>query len=132
MRGDLLGIDTWAFVERFTNGGEAAAVDEVLTAGPRLFTTRDVVAETFTFITARTRSSAQAWKWWRTIVDLPIDVHDGSLETVVGYIARADRRGDLSFTDYSLAARASQLGATDIATADRGFRRLGLVPLFAK
>lgn len=127
----LVAVDTWAFVEIFRAGARAQLVHDAFVAAEHLFTVREVVAESFTLVAARAGRSETALRWWRTLDDMPIDVYDEPLSGVRAFVERVDRRGDLSFTDYALASRAVALGAVDVATADRGFRRLGLNPLFA-
>ena len=126
-----LAVDTWAFAELFQAGPRADEVTSVLDEADFLFTTREVVAETFNFIARRTGATRYAQAWWDDLRETHVRVFEPPLDELHTFIHKASARGALSFTDLSLAFVAQREGATAIATGDAEFRRLGLEPLFA-
>lgn len=123
-------IDTWAFLEQAGLGPRGEEVRDALSRADTLHTVRDAVAETFTFIANR-RGSKRAADWLDALLATPIEVLEPSLEQVTLFIQGSDRGGKLSFTDYAVGWAGRSLRTQEIATQDRGFRRLGLDPLFA-
>lgn len=127
----MIAVDTWAFVEIARRGPRWQEVMATLRGAARLVTARDVIAETFTLLTSRSRSSSAGWRWLSGLDPAIFNVRDPALAEVRAFMAGQDRAGNISFGDFALAMAAREAGARDVATADRGFRRLGLNPLFA-
>lgn len=127
----ILAVDAWAFLEVALPGPRASEVEDVLRGADRLFTSREIASETFGFIASRQRSSEAAWLWWTGLAETGLVVMESPFEEILRFIAADGRDGNLTFADYSLALLAKRAGIVNVATADRGFRLLGLNPLFA-
>lgn len=125
-----LAVDTWAFVELALGRPRAPDVAAAFEAAPRIFTVREVVAETYGFLQHKTGSlRARAWLAALAADEVPIlapDVH-----AVREAIFRLPKTSSLSFVDVSLGLAATEEGTTAVATADREFRRMRLDPVFA-
>lgn len=123
-------VDSWAFIEVALGGERAAHVARALAAAGSPFTTREVVVEAFGFI-HRASDANLAWRWWHALRAGRVRVIDIPYESLAEHLEAVARKGGLSLADHSLALAALAEGATDVLTADRGFRRLGLNPLLA-
>lgn len=123
--------DTWAFVESALGYRRKPAVQQLWREADMVVTARDVVAETFSFITGKTKSNRHARRWLSTILSSGIRVVDPSLEDIHDYIDNHPDAQGPSWPDFALAFVADQAGARLVASEDRGFRQLGFDPVFA-
>lgn len=126
-----LAIDTWAFVEVALDRPLREEVEERLRHADDAFTVREVVVETYGFLAHRAGARA-AGAWWRALREDGIAILEPGIDELAEYEGRAPRDGRLSLVDLSLAYAARKRGAKEVATGDAEFRRLGLVPIFAK
>lgn len=123
--------DTWAFVETALGYARKGEVQRLWLESDLVVTARDVVAETFGFITGRTRSNEASRRWLAAATSSGVRIVDPSLEDVRAYIDEHPDARSPSWADFALAFVADQAGARRIATEDGGFRQLGLDPVFA-
>lgn len=128
----ILALDTWAFHELFQGTPKSAEVRRVLDEAEFVFTTREVVAETFNFLVRRTGSTRIAKAWWDDLRESGMRVFEPPLDEIHSFIEEHGANGALSFTDLSLAYVALRERATGVVTEDTEFRRVGLEPLFAR
>lgn len=124
--------DTWAFVETYLHGPRSEEVQALGREVDVVYTSREVVAETFNFLVKRTDATREAWSWWAGIRQGRARVVQRDFEEVTGFVEEHRDEGALSFTDLSLAQIALEEGVDEVATEDDEFRRLGLVPLFSR
>lgn len=124
--------DTWAFLEVYFEWSRHDAVRTLLEQADFVFTVRDVVAETFNAIVNRTGKTEDAWTWLESLSASRIKVYEPSLSDVRQFIGEGRRTGSLSFTDSALAFAAQRDSVVEIASEDAEFRKLDLVPLFAR
>ncbi len=124
--------DTWAFVEVALALPRGSEVQELLEEDPVVVTSRDVVVETFNFLVGRTGGADVALAWWQDLRSSRVRVIDARLEDLHRFAAEHGVGTSLSLVDLSLAFAASEAGASEVATEDAAFRRLGLDPLFAR
>lgn len=124
-------MDTWAFLETVLRGARAEEVRDLVGQANQRVTVQGVVYETFNHLVHRTRTTHYAWEWLQALRAADYHVLEPSLEEIEGCAAGRDHAGDLSLTDYAVAWAAEQNRERQIVTADRGFRRLGLDPVFA-
>lgn len=122
--------DAWAFIETARTGPRAADVAALTKEAHDIVTTRDVVAETFTYLANAGRRTEEGWRWWNDLRQSPVRILDPTRDELWEY-ARSRRRGSLSFADLSLGWACDQEGILEVATGDAEFRSLGLRPLFA-
>ena len=129
---NALAIDTWGFVELVQDGPLTREIERLLDDAGFVFTTREVVAESFNFLLRRTGGTRYAKAWWDELREGPVRVFEPPLDELHGFVTKHGARGALSFTDLSLACVAKREGASGVVTGDAEFRRVGLEPLFAK
>jgi len=123
--------DTWAFLEVLLDEPRAGEVGALLDAADLVVTSREVIAETFSFLARRAGNAERSIRWWDAVREGSIVVAEPTLDEIRRALPRQDL-GRLSFTDLSLAHVAKAEGIEEIATGDAEFERLGLTPLFAK
>lgn len=124
--------DTWAFVEAALGYARKDEVQEFWQEADLVVTARDIVAETFGFITGKTGGNEHARRWLDAATSSGIRIVDPSFEDVHAYVEDHPGATSLSFADFALALVADQAGARHVATEDRGFRELGFDPVFAR
>ncbi len=124
--------DSWAFLETLTDGPRASAVEALLDGSDYVFTVREVVAETYGFIVKRKGRAEEARAWWRALRASRIRVFEPPLDEVWDFVQGQGNLGSLSLTDCALGFVARREASASVATEDREFRRLGLVPAFAR
>lgn len=123
--------DTWAFVESALGYRRKAEVQKLWRDADIVVTARDIVAETFSFITGKTRSNEPARRWLSALMSSGIRVVDPALDEVTKYIDDHREARGPSWPDFALAFVADQAGARSVASEDRGFRQLGFEVVFA-
>jgi predicted nucleic acid-binding protein len=124
--------DTWAFVESALDGPRRDEVETLLEEVDVVVTAREVVVETFNFLVRATGKTDAGWRWWKALAESRVRIVETPLRELHAFTGVKDRRGGLSLTDYALGQAATSQRATEVATEDREFGRLGLTPLFAK
>lgn len=124
-------MDTWAFLEIVLDGARAGEVRDLVGRSKERVTVGAVVYETFNHLVHRTRTTHYAWEWLEALCASDHRILEPTLEQIHGYAAGQDRSGDLSLTDHAVAWAAERHRERSIVSADGGFRRLGLDPLFA-
>lgn len=128
--GASVAVDTWAFLEVALEKPQGPRVAALMDESDRAFTTRDVVAETFSALLHRTRSGDVAWAWWEDLRRSRVRVYEPPIDEVHAFAA-GKMRGSLSLVDLGLAHVALRERALVVASGDAEFRRLGLDPVFA-
>lgn len=127
---DALILDTWAFVEHFFEGPHRASIDTRRQRATRIVTTRDVLVETFAFILRRTKRPGLAREWWRVALESDLVIHEPTLQELDATLQGTNASIGLSIVDISLVWAAQKEQVHEIATADRAFAAVGLVPLY--
>jgi predicted nucleic acid-binding protein len=127
-----IAIDTWAFFEMSKGGPLAAAVERAIDEAEFAFTTREIVAESFSLILQRTGGTRVAKAWWDDLRETDIRVFEPPLDELHAFVTKHGAKGKLSFADLSLGFAAVRERAEEVATGEAEFRRLGLEPLFAR
>ncbi|MBI4393664.1 MAG: PIN domain-containing protein [Euryarchaeota archaeon] len=128
----LIAWDTWAFLESYFEWPRHEAVRALLADASMVFTVRDVVAESFNHIVHKTGRTEEAWTWLESLSASRVKVYEPSFRDVYAFMGQQSRTGSLSFTDHALAYAAVRDDVVEIATEDAEFRRLDLVPIFAR
>lgn len=125
-----LAVDTWAFVELAFDRPRAQEVGEAFETATGLFTTREVVAETYGFLLRRA-GTLRAREWLDAITTDEVPILAPPLAEIHRVLGRLPKESTLSFVDISLGLAAAGRGAEEVATADREFIRMRLTPKFA-
>ena len=107
-------------------------VRRVLRETDFVFTTRDVVVETFNAIQRRTRSSRIALDWWQALRAGRMRIYEPPLGEVLEFMERNVQDRLLSLVDCSLAHVARRERVQEIATEDGEFEHVGLRAIFAR
>lgn len=127
-------VDTWGWLvledrEDPRHSAAAQSYKERSKTGGRIITSNFVLDETMTLLFQR-RPFEEAWKFSNTLLRSPSitveSVSEARFHETLAWRRRFSDKPDISFTDLSSMVIMQELGITEVLTADRHFRQVGL------